>query len=416
MKIKIALLGLFFANSILHPIYADQCGFQLEEDEVDKKAEEAAEKKDDSKNLIKLGTTVTMSPAFVYQRQTWSTKNSLGAQLTFNADVPKAWCNKDATVKIDAKWDGNTFTIKNSTVTIGRMVTMGYTSSIFGYEKADPAWFISTDATVLQLKYEYTFDWFRMGCAIERPVALQVGLFDKNKSALEKKGDKEEDTKNQSIQLDHLKDKKLPFKVKNSIPASGFNLSVVTDRCNTSLSGLLRCTDYTHSTNSEEKKLQRIYYATYGGNLGMQYQVVPKKFTATAQGIYVHGLGDYVSGLSAIQKDEERKEMCAAYYIDKENNALSSINAWGLGATLEYCATPKWTLSIRGSYLETVEDAQKPVEAFRAQWNLIPKVAYAVNKYFTLSGGYSLVKECRVDKTKNKAREHKLSGSIKFSL
>lgn len=427
MKIKIALLGLFFANSIIDPMYADQYEFQLEVDEGvtpmvaqdGLKAEEAIDKKGDqakSEDLIKLGTTVTMSPAIVYQDSTLSTKNSLSAQLTFNADVPKAWGNKDAIVKIGAKWNGKAFTIGKAAVTIGKMVTMGYTSSIFGYEKADSALLISGGATVLQIKYAYAFDWFRVGCAIERPMPLKVGLFDKNR-ANETKSDKEENEKGRVNKWDKLDNKERPFTGKNSIPAGGLNLGFVTDRCNIGLSGLLRCTDYTHSTNPGDKSLQSIHhFFTYGGDLGIQYQVVPEKFTATAQGIYVHGLGDYVSGLAAIQEDEERKEMCAAYYIDKEKNKLSPIDAWGFGATLAYCATPKWTFSIRGSYLTTTEDPQKPSEAFRAQWNVIPKVAYKVNEYFTFSGDYSLAKEFRIDAKKDKAPEHKFSGSVKFSL
>lgn len=402
MKIKIALFGLLFANSIIYPAYADQYGCQLEEGEAT------------SEDLIKLGTTVTMGPAIIIQNKEWSTKNSLGAQLTFKADVPKAWCDKDATVKIGAGWDGKKdFTIKNAAVTIGKMVTMGYTPSIFGYEKADSASLISVDATVLQVKYEYASDCFRMGYAIERPIALQVGLFHKNKPE-----SKEKDDKDRTNKLDNSKDEKPFFKVKNSFPAFGLSIGAVTDHLNIALSGVGRFTDYTHSTDSKEKNLKPTHYFTCGGNLGIQYQVVPKKFTATGQGIYVHGLGDYVSGLAAVQKDEAREEMCAAYYTDKEKGQLSPINAWGLGATLEYCVTPKWTFSVRGSYLTatTEKDSPKPAQAFSAQWNLVPKIAYEVNKYFTLSGGYSLVEEFRIEKKENKGMEHKFSGSIKFSL
>lgn len=155
---------------------------------------------------------------------------------------------------------------------------------------------------------------------------------------------------------------------------------------------------------------------TYGGHVGIQYQVIPKKFTLTGQGAYVHGLGDYLPGLAAVQSEKERQEMCAAYYIHKDQDQLSFIDAWGLGAALEYCVTPKWTLSIAGSYLSTVEDAQKPPIAFLNQWNLIPKVAYKFNNHFTFSGRYDLGIESRVDETKNKGAVQKFSGSINFSL
>ncbi|WP_342265730.1 hypothetical protein [Cardinium endosymbiont of Philonthus spinipes] len=424
MKIKIALLGLFFANSIIHPTYADPYAFELEEDDLDISssvekddltAKEAEKDNPKAENLIKLGAAITMSPAIVYQDKALTTKNGVGAQLKFTAAVPKALCNKDAAVDIGAGWNEKSFTIKNATVAIGERVTMGYTSSIFGYEKADPSLLISATASTLQIKYEYTFDWFRFGYALERAMPLHPGLFNKNNVNGQQYNTKEEGA-NSAIQLDDLKNKDRPFKAKNSFPAFGINLGVVMDELNIGLSALGRCTDYTHSSHSNEKNLPNIHYVTYGGHFGVQYQVVPKKFTATGQGVYVHGLGDYLSGLSAIQSDETRKEMCAVYYIDQDKDRLYAIDAWGFGGTLEYCATPKWTLSIRGSFLTTGDDLHKPAQAFHSQWNLVPKVAYAINKYLTLSGGYSLVKELKVEEQQNKGMEHKFSGGIKFSL
>lgn len=422
MKIKIALLGLCFANSIIHPIYADQYEYQLEADEIDvapirhqndSKAKKDKKDKVESKNLIKLGTTIAMSPAIVYQGDTFSPKNSIGANLTFKADVPKAWYNKAATVDINTSWDGEGFTFKKVTIGIGKMVTVGYTSSIFAYEKADPDLLISPGVTVLQIKNEYTFDWFRLGYALERPIALQVGLFDKNQP--DEKSDKKEENKG-PIQLDNLDNKDRPFKIKNSIPSVGLNLGFVMDQLNIGLSGLGRLTDYTHSTDPSAKNLPNKLEFTYGGDLGIQYQVIPKKITVTGQGAYVHGLGDYLSGLAPIQKDKTRQEMCAAYYTDKEKDSLSLINAWGAGGTLAYCAIPEWTFAIKGSYLATVEDPQKPAAAFRAQWNASLNAAYQFNKYLMFSGGYSIGEELKVDNQKNEGKKHTLAGGIKFSL
>ena len=415
MKIKIALLGLFFAN-IIHPTYADQ---YLEDDEVngdtsmveeknDAEEDDKAESEAKLENLIKLGATVTIDPAIVYQDGAFSTKDSLGVKLTFQADVPKAWCNEDAKLDIGAGWDEKNFAVKKAAITIGKMVTMGYTSSIFGYEKTDGSLLISPGQTVLQIKGQHTFDSLRIGYAIERAVALEVGLFDKNKS--KEKADKSVN------KCDKSDNEERPFKMKNNIPTIGINLGVVTDHLNMGLSGLARFTDYTYSADSKAKDLLTRHCFTYGAHVGVQYQVVPKKFTATGEGAYVHGLGDYLSGLSAIQKAENRKEMCSTYYLDKDKKDLSFIDAWGLGATLEYAAMPKWTFSIRGSYLTTLATEQKSAKAFHAQWNVIPKVAYEVNKYFTLSGGYSLVKEFKVVEKKNKGPEHKLYGGVKFSI
>ncbi|WP_243575300.1 hypothetical protein [Candidatus Cardinium sp. cByotN1] len=419
MKIKIALLGLLFGNSIIHSVRADEY-----DDEVDhlaiikeKNDKHKAKDEDQSDHCLKLGASVTINPTITWQDDQWSTENSPGAGLTFKAEVPTACCSKTTTLHIAAGWGGGKeLGIKHAAVTIGKMVTIGQTATILGYEKADPSLLISPSASVLQIKYEHTFDWFRLGCAIEKPVALEVGLFDKTKKRYDKKEDKDEPLFNQ---LDDSKDKERAFKIRNSLPAIGLNLGIVTDHVNIALSGLGRCTDYTHSTDPDATKLPIKYCATYGGHLGIQYQVVPKKFTVTGQGAYVLGLGDYLTGLSAIQKDDERKEMSAAYYIDRNKSDLSSIDAFGVGGTLEYAVTPEWTFSIRGSYLKTLEDSEKsekPVIAFLSQWNVVPNITYQANKYLTFSGGYSLVQEYRVDDKENKKPQHKLAGSIKFSL
>ncbi|AXI24169.1 hypothetical protein CE557_344 [Cardinium endosymbiont of Sogatella furcifera] len=422
MKIKIALLGLFFANSItIDPIYADQYDFQLEADEVDGaplveqdvlEAKEAAKDATKTEQLIKVGATVTMGPSVIYQDEAFSTENSLAAQLKFSADVPKAWCNKEAKVSIGTSWKGKEFKIKNAAVIIGKMVTMGYTSTIFGYEKADSSLLISPSVTVLQLKHAYSFDCFRFGYAIERPLALKVGCFDKNHS---EEQDNDEKEKSRVNKWDKLDDKKRPVQTKDRIPAFGINVGIVTDQWNIGLSGLGRLTDYTHGTHEKDAKTH--YFLSGGGHLGIQYEI-PKQFTFSMQGAYVYGLGDYLPGPAAIQDDKEREEMCAAYYIDKEKDTLYAISALGGGLMLAYCATPKWTLSIRGSYLSTLENEEehKPAQAFKYQYNIVPTVAYEVNKYFTLSGGYSLIKEGRQKEGKDKDMEHKWSGCIKFSL
>jgi len=435
MKIKIALLGLFFANSIIYPIYADEYGTQLEADQVninpiieqdDLKVEESQEGKATSKDLIKLGATITMGPNMVYQEKRWSSKNSIGAKLTFKGEVPNAWCNKAVTFNIATSCKEKGITLSSATVTIGAMTTIGYAPTIFCYEKAASGLLISPEETVLQIKNVHTFDWFQIGYAIERPIALQVGLFDKNQPVGGKSGSKEKEENKEEKeakpkgirpnQVDNLKEKDRPFKIQNSFPSFGVTLSVITDDLNIGLSGLGRLSDYTHSTAPDPQNLPNQFGFTYGGHLGIQYQLVPKKFTVTGQGAYVHGLGDYLPGLAAVQSDKERQEICAAYYIDKDKDQLSFIDAWGVGAALAYCVTPKWTLSIEGSYLATLEDSQKSPISFLDQWNLIPKVAYKFNEHFTFSGGYDVGSEYRVDKTKNKGALQKFSGSIKFSL
>ncbi|MGI2262093.1 hypothetical protein ACRRVA_02160 [Candidatus Cardinium hertigii] len=443
MKIKIALLGLFFANSIIYPIYADEYGPQLEADKVninpiiqqdDVSVKGAQEEQ--SKDLIKLGATITMGPAIVYQEKRWSSQNSIGANLTFKAEVPNAWWNKSAVFNIATSCKGKEITLGSATVTIGKMTTIGYTSTILSYEKADGDLLVSAAGTVLQIKNVHTFGWLRIGYAIEKPIALQVGWFDKNQLEEKKSASEEKEEKKEEVTIGKKEEKKPEepkggsrlnkvdtsehkerfFKIHNSFPSAGVNLSVVTDNLNIGLSILGRLSDYTHSTDLDAQNLPHQFGRTYGAHLGVQYQVIPKKFTIIGQGAYVNGLGDYLSGLAGIQSNGERAEMCAAYYIDKKKNHLSFIGAWGAGAALSYYVTPKWELSIRGSYLATLEDPQRPPIAFRNQWNFIPKVAYKFNDHFTFSGRYDIGEEYRVDKTKNKGAVHKFSGSIKFNL
>ena len=83
-------------------------------------------------------------------------------------------------------------TLTSAAVTIGKMITIGYGSTILSYEKADGSLLISPGRSVLQIKHQYTFDWLRIAYAIEKPIALQVGWFDKNqleeKISIKRKG------------------------------------------------------------------------------------------------------------------------------------------------------------------------------------------------------------------------------------
>lgn len=98
-------------------------------------------------------------------------------------------------------------TLTSAAVTIGKMITIGYGSTILSYEKADGSLLISPGRSVLQIKHQYTFDWLRIAYAIEKPIALQVGWFDKNqleeKISIKRKGREKEgqgEKKNQKNQ------------------------------------------------------------------------------------------------------------------------------------------------------------------------------------------------------------------------
>lgn len=433
MKIKVALLGVLLANAIIrNPVYADPDKLELDvnkANQIDACPYDLTVEKDDSKpnHLVKLGVSVTMNPAISYQDGLYSPKNKAGANVTFKADVPEGWCRQNAIIDISTNWKGGKdFTINKATVNIGKLVTIGHDSTIFGYEKGDGALLISPGASVLQINTTYTYDWLRFKIAIESPMPLKVGRFNKNvttsstQTNTTQTDNKANEANNkldqESNKLDNEKNDKRCFKIKNNLPALAARLGVVTDHLDIGLSGLARLTDYTHNSDPNSNKPISDYALTWGADLGVQCQILPKKFSITGQGTYVFGLGDYLPTLSGLQDDEASKEIVTVYYLDQTQNALKYIDAFGFGGTVEYCVTPKWTLSVRGSYLTTLEDSNKPGSAFLAQWNVIPKIAYKVNKYFTFSSGYTVVQAYKVDEAQNKGTNHKVSGTIKFSL
>ncbi|WP_339044424.1 hypothetical protein [Cardinium endosymbiont of Tipula unca] len=403
------------ANSMVYPAYAD-----LDQD---------GSKPEKEPTAFELSGSLTMTPSLAIKDDAVTSGNDTKVKLACKADVPKVLCDKNAEINVAVGLNKKDVKLNEATVVLAKMLTVGYTDSIFAYEKSNGGLPITADASIFQIKLQHTFGCFQLGYALESPVELQVGKFDKTSPAKTKpaekkypednqaKKDEKENKKLKVNQLDDIKDDKCAFKIKNNIPAFGLSLGIVTDRLNIGLSGLGRWTDYTHDdTSAGQKKTTTGKQLTYGGNLGIQYEVVPKKFTVTGQATYVAGLGDYVSGLAAIQDDKKREEMCAAYYTDPAQNKLRDIEAWGLGGTLEFCATPELTFSLAGAYLTALEDSNKPAIAFKNRWTVSPKVAYKLSQRWTVSAEYSAAKENKVSAAESKKLGHEVSGSIGFSF
>lgn len=424
MRIKVTLLGLFIANSMVYPAYADN---ELNKDGL------ALKKAEKEPTKFELSGSLTMTPSLTFEDGSATRENGVKVGLACKADVPKVLCDKNAEIKVAVSLNKKEVKLDGATAILAKMLTVGYTGSIFAHKESNA---LGVSAKVFQIKLHHTFDCFQLGYAIESPVAVQVGRFDKTSPAQDKEVDpkaKKEDSKEDpnankdkedkkpkvNQVEDPKKDKDLAFEIKNSLPALGLSLGLVTDRLNIGLSGLARLTDYAHiddDASSGQKKTTTARKITWGGNLGIQYKVVPEKFTVTGQATYVAGLGDYVSGLKGIQGEEERKEMCAVYYTDAKKSALTLIDAYGFGGTVEFCVTPDLTFSVAGNYLTTLDDSNKPDSAFKEQWTLSPEVSYKLSKSWTVAAGYDGAKENRISKAESKDMNHKVSGSLKFSF
>lgn len=425
MKVKITLLGLLVTNGMILPTYASPDGerFVLEKEEKwsMKKETDSEEKEEDGEAaVVNIGGDVVMMPSAVYKEDQWEIHNDVKAILGFKTTIPEALYDQEAAIQVKIGLEREHIKFKEAKAIIARYVTIGYGGSIFEFAKANPALLVSPVANVLQLKFEHTFDeGFKLGYAIESPLELKLGLFDKTYAAPQDEQKKKggEAVKSVVNQIDNIKeDTKRAFKVKNNIPAFGLSLGWVPDRVHVVLNLLGRVSDYTHAIdpNTPPKDLTTKRQFTYGTHLGIQYKAVPKKVTLAGQGCFVSGLGDYISGLGSIQADEKRKEMSAVYYTDVQKDSLTKIDAWGAGGTVEFCATPEWTLSVAGSYLGALKDEQKPGSAFSYAWKILPKLAYNLNKHLSFSVGHAVGKEEKVDKAQSEGLANKTSGSIQF--
>ncbi|TDG95652.1 hypothetical protein [Cardinium endosymbiont of Culicoides punctatus] len=434
MKIKITLLSWLVANGITHAAYADD---KLNQDESAsetfiinegeqqpadthkelKEKEEGEEEEADKgePTRFKVSGSIKMDPSIAIQDSEITSKNQVAATLTCKADVPKVLCDKDAAINISASFKKEKVTLTGATVTLAKMLTVGYTSSILANKEANTASLIS--AKIFQIKMEHAFDWFRLGYAVESPVVLQTGKFDKNAPLIDKNKPAKKDQP-KPITLDKKEDVTSPlnFKLKGTSPTFGLSLGLVTDRVDIGLSGLGRFTDYTHKdVNDTQPKEKKEYLLTWGGNLGIQYKIVPKQFTIKGQATYVRGLGDYLAGFKAIQGNV-RKEMCAVYYTEPSKSDLFCINAYGFGGDVEWCITPKFTFSVSGDYITTVKDADKPGIAFGSSWSVNPEMKYKLSKRWTVSTKYTLSKENKVDSKLSEGVENKIGGGISFSF
>lgn len=433
MKIKITLLSWLVANGITHAAYADD---KLNQDESAsetfiinegeqqpadthkelKEKEEGEEEEADKgePTCFKVSGSIKMDPSIAIQDSEITSKNQVAATLTCKADIPKVFCDKDAAINISASFKKDKVTLNAATVTLEKMLTVGYANSIFANKEANAASLIS--AKIFQIKMGHAFDWFRLGYAVESPVQLKTGKFDKNALPVDKNKSEEKD-KPKQITLDKKDAKPLSnFTLKGNFPTLGLSLGLVTDRVEVGLSGLGRVTDYTHKdANDTQLKEKQGYLFTWGGNLGIQYKIVPKQFTIKGQATYVRGLGDYVTGFKEIQGDE-RKEMCAVYYTEPSKSDLFCINAYGFGGVVEWCITPKFTFSVSGDYITTVKDVNKPSSAFDRSWSVNPEMKYKISKCWTVSTEYTLSKENKVDSKLSEGVENKIGGGISFSF
>ncbi|WP_148053551.1 hypothetical protein [Candidatus Cardinium hertigii] len=401
--------------------------------------EQSVLKEDENEHFSKLNGDLVMGPfSMVFQEKAahdLKIKNDTKAKLGIKAEVPEVLGDANAVINIVLKLDRKSVMCKEAAVTVGPF-TLGYCGSIFSYQKANPFLLISTDASVMQLKVDHAWDSLRLSYGIESPIELKVGWFDKNKVTTEEEEEKEdkketEDKKGKKEkeeeivnQLDDPKKKPKPFfLIKDSFPALGISIGTENDCSNVALNALGRLTDYTYpdATNPKKKNLPRMLHFTWGVNLGMQFKLAPA-CTITGQGVYVYGLGDYIAGLASIQQEEERKEMCAVYYSDKNQNVLTNIEAVGVGGTLEYEVTPQWKLTAAGSYLNTdcilnTDKKFKPDTAFKSQWQVrAPEISYKLSKRLVVSLLYDLTKESKIDPSKNEEAIHAIAGKVKFSF
>jgi hypothetical protein len=189
MKVKITLLGLFVVNAMTTlPTYAkaDEDRFVLEKKEEwsIKQETDSEEKEEDSEPaVVHIGGDVVMTPNVLINKEgRWSPHNDVKAILGFKTTIPEALYEHDAKIQVAMLFDRNEIKLKAAKATLAKFVTIGYGGSIFEFEKANPALLVTPVANVLQLKFENTFcdEQFTLGYALESPVELKLGRFDKN--------------------------------------------------------------------------------------------------------------------------------------------------------------------------------------------------------------------------------------------
>ncbi|MBX9890495.1 MAG: hypothetical protein K2X94_04460 [Amoebophilaceae bacterium] len=431
MKITSRLLvGLLITNSLTPAIYADpnetifgegeEKNWFLEEEEPKTKKEPV-----DTAAPMEISGDIGLAPAVKYQDGEWELKNGISGKLTLKRKVPVTPCGKyEAALALSLKLTDKEVKLAKATATIAKCITIGYGSSIFVYEKSHAGLYAAPSAAALQIKFKHKFNAFHLGYSVERPVALKLGLFDKTKIS-------EEDIKQRANKVDDVKDKKRAFQVTGDFPAVGLSVGVVNDALNYCLSGLARYSNYTHDPKAGDKpdpnqaaaatsSKDTHYLFTWGANLGLNYQVVPDQCSFTVQGFYVHGLGDYIAGAKAIQSDPDREEMCAAYYVDKKQHAITPIDMVGGGGMVEFSITPKIGVDLSGSYIKVLGDdvtnTTKPGDSFQSTWHGDLGFSYKLHKHLSISAGYGMKKEYTVVDKKSEGLAHSVSGGINFSF
>ncbi|MDD9139945.1 MAG: hypothetical protein NQ127_03390 [Candidatus Cardinium sp.] len=371
--------------------------------------------------LLKLKGAVAMEPSVGVQGNSLNPANKVKVGLTLLADIPGILRNNEK-VQLTTKLGFSTKEAKYTEimVTLGKY-SLAYGTTFFAHKEANPSLPVSVDGNIIQFKFEDALDCFRWGLAFEQPIAVKVGYFcinpPKQKGNTPPNQPEKEDTQEEqkAIQLDD--DKKSSFKLKNDIPTLILKGGIVTDCFHVTLGLLGRLTNYTHSSDPKQKGSDNIFQRSWGCNLAAQYKKA--KCTLTGQGVYVYGLGDYVTGLAAIQKDEDRKEMCAFYYLDKNEKKLKAIAAVGGGATVGWELTSQWNIQAAAAYLTLVneEASDKPSIAYKSQFTAVfPEITYKFSKHWAIAGSYSLDKEFKKDKPKNEPIKHAFNSAIKFIL
>lgn len=131
----------------------------------------------------------------------------------------------------------------------------------------------------------------------------------------------------------------------------------------------------------------------FGLNLGLKYKILKDRLNVMLEGFYTSGTGHYIGEIASIKHSNGQGVVDV---ITTNNNGITADSCDALiGRGLMECwLTPKWGLTLGGSYVSILDEITPGAKSvLNMLWTINTKISYKLVSYLTLSSGYRFQSE-----------------------
>ncbi len=189
-----------------------------------------------------------------------------------------------------------------------------------------------------------------------------------------------------------------------NIPAVSANVRYEEEKqWHAQLGGLFRFLEYHNQKSGSD-----VYLPAWGISMSAALHLVPEKTTLKAQGVYGQGIGNYLGGLSDL-----KDEVNTVYTTGGEASEPETLNAWGVGISMEHKWYPELRSEVTYKFVDTL-DRERGQGAYERGHTASANLFYHPNKQVKIGAEYLL--GVRQDISKHRKGAHRIQAVVGFEL